>query len=69
MKLFYEIFILTSLIFYSTLSVALLGPWVYRKAQSLMVAGRSSSKQHGEGWSRGEGGVVRRERLCEASSV
>ncbi len=36
MKLIYEIFILTSLIFYSTLSISLLGPWMYRKAKSLM---------------------------------
>ncbi len=36
MKLFYEISILASLIFYSTLSIALLDPWMYRKAKSLM---------------------------------
>ncbi|MFQ5804398.1 MAG: hypothetical protein ACE5JQ_16025 [Candidatus Methylomirabilales bacterium] len=36
MKLFYEIFILTCLIFYSTLSISLLGAWMYRKAKSLM---------------------------------
>ncbi len=69
MKPFYEMFILASLIFYSALSIAILGPWMYRKAQSLMVVGRLSSKQHGEGWSRGERGVVRRKRLCEASLV
>ncbi|MFQ5804446.1 MAG: hypothetical protein ACE5JQ_16270 [Candidatus Methylomirabilales bacterium] len=69
MKPFYEIFILAFLIFYSVLSISLLGPWMYRKAQSLMIVGRLSSKQHGEGWSRGERGVIRRERLCGTSSV
>ena len=47
MKLIYEIFILTSLIFYSTLSIALLGPWMNRRAMSLMAAGRPSSNRIG----------------------
>ncbi len=46
MKLFYEIFILTSLIFYSTLSIALLGPWMNRKIQPLMAAGRRRKEKN-----------------------
>lgn len=44
MKVFYEIFILTFLILYSALSIALLGPWIFRKARALMPAGRPSFK-------------------------
>lgn len=38
MKLFYEIFILAALSFYSTLSFSLLGSWAFEKARSLRVA-------------------------------
>ncbi len=46
MKLFYEISILASLMFYSTLSIALLGPWMYGKIQPLMAAGRRRNEKN-----------------------
>ena len=60
MKLIYEIFILTSLIFYSTLSISLLGPWMYRKAKSLMphVDRRLPT---GSAWQRQWQGRIRKE--------
>ncbi len=45
MKLFYDILMLTSLIFYSTLSIALIGPWIYRKVQAYLAATRPASKR------------------------
>ncbi len=45
MKLFYEILILTSLIFYSMLSIVLIGPWIYRKVQAYLAATRPASKR------------------------
>lgn len=77
MKVCYEAFILTSLIFYSILSIALLGPWMYRKARSLLAAGRSSSDRVGKTGrspldlspNSNEGEDARGERLCEASSL
>lgn len=42
MNLFYRIFILTFLFLYSALAIALLGPWIYRRARALMDAYRRS---------------------------
>ena len=44
MKLWHGIFILTFLIFYGTLGMALLGTWAYQAARSLMGTHRPPSK-------------------------
>jgi hypothetical protein len=44
MKLWHGIFILTFLIFYGTLGMALLGSWMYQAAKSLLGGHRLPSK-------------------------
>lgn len=77
MKLLYEVVVLTCLFFYSALSIALLGPWMYRKARSLLGEFRPSSEATGEPQmdsveaspNSGQAGSARKKRPLGAPSV
>jgi hypothetical protein len=52
MKLWYMLFILTFIILYGTLSVAILGSWAYEAARGLRVRRGSCGRTGEEGWGR-----------------